>query len=283
MTDALHDLRRLLPAGEPAVVAGILPPGRPVKPDGHDEDAAPVLWLSDGPAPRGLWEQLHRLHPQTGLWPLLLAPLSRTDREFRPWETGEFDRRSAGEPDWYDPASVLRRGWEQATGTDAEGDPYDAEDLAEIAEVVAPFAGGWPGPAPAPDRRTDPDAAARALATELLATHPDLRIGLVAAATGAEALTACGWTGPENHEDDIARVSAVLLDWERRFGTRLVQVGFADLVLSVAAPPADTAAALRTAAEHLAICPDNILQGPGSLAKYAGGLVGADQWSFWWD
>ncbi|WP_345701586.1 hypothetical protein [Kitasatospora terrestris] len=78
MADALRGLRRLLPAGKPAAAAGLLPPGRPVRPDDHEEGAQPVLRLSDGPAPRGLWEQLHRLHPQTGLWPLLPAPLSRT-------------------------------------------------------------------------------------------------------------------------------------------------------------------------------------------------------------
>ncbi|MGW4380473.1 DUF4253 domain-containing protein [Kitasatospora sp. NPDC004531] len=284
MTDALHDLRRLRPHAELAAVAALLPAGHLVTPDDNDENAAPVLWMSDGPAPLGLWEKLHRAHPDSGLWPLLLAPLSADDPKFRPWGTGELQPRAAGEPDLYDPAALLRTGWTHSTTLDGDQeDEADPEEAAELAESIAPFTDGWPGTAPATEHPGDPDRAARALARELLANNEHLRIGLVPAATGAEALTACGWTGPVNHEGDIAKVSAVLLDWERRFGTRLVQVGFAELELSVGAPPEDDDRALLIAAEHLAFCPDNIFQGAGTIADYAPGLVDADQWSFWWD
>ncbi|QKW23523.1 DUF4253 domain-containing protein [Kitasatospora sp. NA04385] len=283
MTDAEHDLRRLLPSGDPSAVAGLLPAGRLINPLDDGEDTAPVLWLSDGPAPIGLWEELHRAHPRSGLWPLLLAPLRAADEEFRPWGTGELSTASASEPDWYDPAALLRTGWEYSTVVDSDGEPLDPEETSELGRSIAPFLDGWPGTAPAAERAGDPDGAARALARELLARDAGLRIGLVAADSGAEALTACGWSGPVNHEDDIAKVSAVLLDWERRYGTRLVQVGFAELELSVAAPPGDECNALRIAAEHLAFCPDNIFQGAGTLTEYASGLVGAEQWSFWWD
>ncbi|BAJ33049.1 MULTISPECIES: DUF4253 domain-containing protein [Kitasatospora] len=283
MTDAERDLGRLLPSGDPSTVADLLPPGRLVGPRQDREDAPPVLWLSDGPAPFGLWEELHRAHPRSGLWPLLLAPLREGDEEFRPWATGELSTESASEPDWYDPAALLRNGWEYSTTVDSDGEPLDPDEASELGRSVAPFLDGWPGTAPAADRTGDPDGAARALARELLAFNANLRIGLVAAAGGAEALTACGWSGPVNHEDDIAKVSAVLLDWERRYGTRVVQVGFAELELSVAAPPVDEPTALRIAAEHLAFCPDNIFQGAGTLTAYAPGLIGAPQWSFWWD
>ncbi|MFD7641463.1 DUF4253 domain-containing protein [Kitasatospora sp. NPDC059795] len=283
MTDALHELRHLRPYADLTAVAALLPAGRLVTPDDHDADTAPVLWMSDGPAPLGLWEKLHREHPNTGLWPLLLAPLSTTDAAFRPWGSGELQPRDAGEPDWYDPAALLRTGWECSTTPGGEDGEADPEESAELAESIAPFTDGWPGTAPIPEGPGDPDRAARALARELLANNAHLRIGLVPAATGAEALAACGWTGPVNHEGDIAKVSAVLLDWERRYGTRLVQVGFADLELSVGAPPEDDDLALRIAAEHLAFCPDNIFQGVGTIADYAPGLINAEQWSFWWD
>ncbi|MFD8478351.1 DUF4253 domain-containing protein [Kitasatospora sp. NPDC059673] len=282
MTDTLHQLRYLRPDADLAAVAALLPAGRLVKPDDNEEDATPLLWMSDGPAPLGLWEKLHREHPASGLWPLLLAPLSAGDAEFRPWGSGELQPRDATKPDWYDPAALLRTGWEHSA-TPADDDIPDPEESAELAKSIAPFTDGWPGTAPAAQQPGDPDRAARALARELLANNAHLRIGLVPAATGAEALTACGWTGPVNHEGDIAKVSAVLLDWERRYGTRLVQVGFADLELSVGAPPQEDDLALRIAAEHLAFCPDNIFQGVGTIADYAPGLVNADQWSFWWD
>ncbi|MFJ1755119.1 DUF4253 domain-containing protein [Kitasatospora sp. NPDC088134] len=284
MSDLLRDLRRLSPEGNPETVAGLLPAGRLVRPGFGDREAEPVLWLSEGEAPMGLWEQLHRAHPASGLWPLLLAPL-KVDEEFRPWANGEFDPRSASDPEWYDPAALLRTGWQYSVTLDEEGEPLDPEESAELDASIAPFTSGWPGPAPAGRPVRDPDDAARALARQLYANGAGqgLRIGLVPAATGAQALTALGWTGPVNHEDDVAKVSAVLLDWERRFGARLVQVGFAELELSVAAPPADLDAALHVAAEHLAFCPDNIFQGSGSLAEYAPELVGSGQWSFWWD
>ncbi|MFF0390235.1 DUF4253 domain-containing protein [Kitasatospora sp. NPDC004615] len=176
-------------------------------------------------------------------------------RRFRPWSSGELQPRYATEPDWYDPAALLRTNWEHYATPDADAPP-DPDESAELAESLAPFTDGWPGTASAAEQPGDPDRAARALARELLANNAHLRIGLVPAATGAEALTACGWTGPVNHEGDIAKVSAVLLDRERRYGTRLVQVGFAELELSVGAPPQDDEPALRIAAEHAAFCPD---------------------------
>jgi hypothetical protein len=80
--------------------------------------------------------------------------------------------------------------------------------------------------------------------------------------------------------------AAVMLDWERRHGSRVVALdGFATLHVSVAAPPADHDQALRVAAEHFAFCPDTIWQGASgeTLATYAEELVGADSWVFWWD
>ncbi|MEW2586992.1 DUF4253 domain-containing protein [Streptomyces virginiae] len=59
----------------------------------------------------------------------------------------------------------------------------------------------------------------------------------VAAPSGAEALTAVGWAGPYNYENDTAKFSSVVGDWEHRFGARVVAVGFSTLHLSIAVPP----------------------------------------------
>jgi Domain of unknown function (DUF4253) len=75
----------------------------------------------------------------------------------------------------------------------------------------------------------------------------------------------------------------VLRSWEERFGARVVAVGFDTLDLSVAAPPTTADQALGIAAEHHAFCPDNVWQGSGDFAEYAGCLINADNWSFWWD
>jgi hypothetical protein len=95
--------------------------------------------------------------------------------------------------------------------------------------------------------------------------------------------TVAGWQGAVNYTNDTAKLSAVLRSWEDRFGVRVVGAGFADLYLSVAAPPTDHAEALQVAAEHFAFCPDNVWQGTSPLASYAQRLVDAPLWHFWWD
>jgi hypothetical protein len=65
----------------------------------------------------------------------------------------------------------------------------------------------------------------------------------------------------------------------------VVGVGFADLYLSIAAPPSTLQEALHVAAEHFAFCPDNVWQNshPYTLVAYAERLVGLNSWEFWWD
>ncbi|GAA3459326.1 MULTISPECIES: DUF4253 domain-containing protein [Saccharothrix] len=256
-----------------------LPPGRAVRPDG-EEGGRPAFWLSDGPAPAGRWAALRAQHARSGLWPLLLDALDDEDDEYRPWGNGEVAPDEMSSPGEHDPAALLATWW--ADHTTADDDPLPP---AERDAVTAPHGRTWPGVAPAGRSTADPDRVADDLAGELLAGHPSLRLGLVAAERGADALTAAGWTGPANYVEDVAQVSAVLRDWEARFGARVVGVGFDTLLLSVAAPPTTAEAALAVAAEHFAFCPDNVWQGaePRPLAAYAERLVGDHSWTFWWD
>nr|BFD95898.1 hypothetical protein KitaXyl93_72580 [Kitasatospora sp. Xyl93] len=252
-----------------------LPPGRLAT---EEDGRQPLLWISDDPAPGGLWRQLHRAHPQSGLWPLLLTPLDRTGPDYRPWLSGELYPTDAAEPSLYDPAALLRTWWKQVDG-DEDGE--EGEDAEVLDEALAPYGRTWPGLAPAAGV---PDGAAGTEARELaeVLRFKGARLGLVRAGSGAEALTVCGWGGPANHAG-TGKIAAVLADWERRFGVQVVEVGFDTLELSVPVPPATLAEALPLAAEHTAFCPDLVFQGTGSLTAYAEGLVGAHQWSFWWD
>ncbi|WP_447007213.1 DUF4253 domain-containing protein [Saccharothrix isguenensis] len=256
-----------------------LPPGRAVVSDEGDGDG-PAFWLSDRPAPPGLWARLRAEHGRSGLWPLLLRALD-DDEDFRPWGNGEVLPDKMSSPDQHDPAVLLSSWWDSHTGVDDNDMLSSAARLA----VTAPYGRRWPGLTSPPAVRTTPDRASDDLAEELLTACGSMRLGLVAAGCGADAVTAAGWTGPANHTGDTAEISAVLRDWEHRFGVRVVGVGFATLFLSVAAPPATREEALAVAAEHFAFCPDNIWQGrqPGTLAAYAERLVGDGSWSFWWD
>ncbi|MEV0640397.1 DUF4253 domain-containing protein [Streptomyces sp. NPDC050619] len=248
--------------------------------DEGDGDVQP-LWLSDGPAAIELWTRMHAEHTRSGLWPLLLDSLDRNDGELRPWGSGEVFPEQMSSPASHDSTGLLARWWDTYTAVD-EDDMLDAD---RRLAVTAPFGQTWPGLPPSRETATNPDQLAAEFAQAFLADRPQTRLGLVAAASGAEALTAAGWAGPCNYDNDTTKSSAVVRDWEHRFGARVVAVGFSTLHLSVAAPPAGESEALLVAAEHFAFCPDNIWQGsrPYTLAAYAERITGAHRWDFWWD
>ncbi|BCB78345.1 DUF4253 domain-containing protein [Phytohabitans flavus] len=254
-----------------------LPSGRLVHGDeGEDED--PALWVSDGPAGRELWAVLHTAHERTGLWPLLLDSLRGDSR--RPWDDGELGPRDVSSAADGDPEALLAGWWADYTSID------DADRLspAERRAVTAPYEQRWPGLAMPLPLRHDPGELAERCVTELLAGKAGLRLGLVAATRSSDAIAVVGWQGAVNYIGDAAHLSAVLSSWEDRFGVRLVGVGFAELYLSVAAPPTSDAEAIRVAAEHFAFCPDNIWQSSTTnLVDYAKRLIDATIWSFWWD
>lgn len=261
----------------PRAVSVPLPPGRLVLPHKGSRPASwrfkrrPAYWLSDGPAPKGMWAQLHAEHARSGLWPLLLGGLEREPQ--RPWETGEINPARMSSPAGHDPAAVLAGWWAGCTQDADEEDPEG--------ELTAPFGRRWPGLAAPGTPRWTPALHADGYADVL--ADGSWRLGLVAADRGADALTVAGWTGPVHHAIDTGEISAVVRDWEDRFGVRVVAVGFAILHLSVAAPPVDLDHAIQVAAEHFAFCPDKIRQGAETLSAYADELLGAPTWSFWWD
>ncbi|HXV92182.1 MAG TPA: DUF4253 domain-containing protein, partial [Pseudonocardia sp.] len=169
-------------------------------------------------------------------------------------------------------------GWWDGNTDTGEDDPRSA---AEDAATTAPFGRRWPGLAAAGDAAGPADDFADEYA-EFLADRRT-RLGLVAAGRSADALAACGWTGPTNHVGDTGEISAVVRSWEDRFGVRVVGVGFDTLYLSVAAPPTSPEHAVQVAAEHVAFCPDLVWQGAGTLTAYAEEIRGMNCWSFWWD
>ncbi|MCC3650620.1 DUF4253 domain-containing protein [Streptomyces sp. S07_1.15] len=258
-----------------------LPPGRLITSDEGDGDVQP-LWLSDRPATAGLWARIHAEHTRSGLWPLLLDTLDPGDDACRPWGSGEIFLQQMSSPTDHEPAGLLAEWWAAHTAVDEDDDALSAEQ--RLAET-APYGQRWPGIAPGRQAVADADDVAAEYAQAFLADRPQARLGLVVAASGAEALTAAGWSGPANYDNDTAKFSAVIRDWEHRFGACVVAVGFSTLHLSVAAPPMTQQDALLVAAEHFAFCPDNIWQGtrPYTLAAYAEQMTGVHNWDFWWD
>ncbi|MCW2900089.1 MAG: hypothetical protein JWO67_2354 [Streptosporangiaceae bacterium] len=251
-----------------------LPPGDVVWPDPdyvqHQTPVRPAYWLSDEPASGGLWGRLRAEHPRSGLWPVLL------DDTTQPWSAGQVAPEQVADIGTYLPAAFMREVWADWVEPQDDGDDGD-DDF----EDLAPFGRDCPGLAPAGERMEDPDVVADWCARVL--DNGSTPLGLAAVGRSADTLAVMGWQGALNHNKWTAPLAAVVRSWEDRFGVRVVRLGFDTLDMSVAAPPMSHDHALRVAAEHWAFCPDNIVQGAGTLAGYAEEIRGKNAWSFWWD
>jgi hypothetical protein len=211
------------------------------------------------------------------LVPVLLASLdSASDR---PWDSHEFAPTDPRRIDSFDASSELSHAW---NGLFEDGD--------EEPEGIEPFEREFPGLAPA--QTSAPPSGFRRLFAKprdpsddrgALARIRNRRVALVAAGRPADVITAIGWSGAVNVHDDPASMSAVLRSWEDRFIARVVEIGFDTLALTVGIPPSDELGALAIAAEHFALCPDNVWQGVGTIRRYATSLVQNHRWDFWWD
>ncbi len=266
-----HDLGRLFRDGAAGRwLDADLPPGRLVAPQADGPGADPAYWLSDGPVSPDQWVRLRRAQARSGLWPVLAGALAGNPK--MPWAAGEVRPQPVADIGALDADAVLAGLWAAWIS--------DGEDRSDFPEL-RPFGPAWPGLAQAVGGGRDPDE----FADRYVLDHDDgaSRLLLVPAERSADVVTAAGWAGPLNHCEDMAPLSALLRSWEDRFGARVIEVGFDTLAVAVAAPPATEAAAQRVAAEHFAFCPDNVVQGSGTIAAYAAAIAAADLWLFWWD
>ena len=163
---------------------------------------------------------------------------------------------------------MLRDWWTQSV-------PDPVEDL--TLEAIAPFKHEFPGLAPASTSTSD-----RTTIHEVVQEIHG-RLGLVPTTRPADVLATIGWLGPVNYYSDMGLLSAVLRSWEIRFDAFVVGVGFDTVTIAVGKPPSTLNAARAIAAEHFAVCSDNIYQGSGSIGEYAGELLNCGVWKFWWD
>lgn len=245
-----------------------LPPGTLVDETSDGPWHEPLLWYAKEPASPGAWAALRASGRALGLLPVLVDG-GRRDQWPEEWE---LDPEGTSYPGDHDADEILGEFWEE----------YAADELDGVDAV-------WPGLAPVPSVAgpDDPDALAAEIADELTENDgplPGIRAALVPARRSADIPAAIGWSGPLNHENDVARLCAVLRSWEDRFGIRVVALGFDTLTVSVGRPPTTSAEARALAAEHFAFCPDSIDQGTNSLEEYAEKeLLNQVTWSFWWD
>lgn len=255
-----------------------LPPGTLVDMTIDGQWHEPLLWYADGPAAPDAWEALLPARA-AGLHPVLIELDEKGHDGPGDWDLMPQETSYPGD---YDPEEILADAWD-----------FDDEPDDEELEFLEPYGREWPGlaPKPSPGRggATDLDADDRAaeITADLIRTGwlDDPRAALVHARRSADIPAAIGWSGPVNHESDVAVLCAVLRSWEDRFGIRVIALSFDRLTVSVAVPPTTLEDAEAVAAEHYAFCPDNIEQGDhDTLGEYAEkAVLGKHTWHFWWD
>lgn len=264
-----------------------LPPGSLVDATLDGTWHEPLLWYADGP-PADLrdWSRMRAAGRRLGLLPVLVTGGRRGQ-----WpEEWDLHPEGTSYPGDHDADEVLAGYWTEYAD-DEVGDGTAAGENTGPGTDGSEGPGSWPGPAPAPAREAaeDPDTVAAGLAGVIAADadawHGGARMALVPARRSADIPAAIGWSGPMNHENDVARLCAVLRSWEDRYDARVVLLGFDTMIVSVGRPPATIEEARALAAEHYAFCPDNIDQSPPyDLDAYAEkSVLNQEAWSFWWD
>ena len=250
----------VLPGAGAAIVGGVaLPTGSLVKSDlSFAAVTVPALWLTNEPIQRvgAVWAQLASAFSATGLWPIVVDNPDLGD------VLGDPAPAAAGSV-----AEILHAAWEANLGDAGE----------EASEELSPFSRGFPGVA------SPTTGSSSASVFEEVAAQLEGRIGLVAVARPADTVATLGWQGWANYGSDPGQMAAVFRSWEERFGAVLMGLGFDTLVFATARPPRNQAESIPIAAEHTAVCPDNIWQGAGTVREYAASLVHARAWTFWWD
>lgn len=153
--------------------------------------------------------------------------------------------------------------------------------IARVARLYGVRAGDLRGSTPLPD---EPPMDDFVVPTDLTtgAPLPEVWIALLPIDEGWKAPALLPW-GDWNENPPPAVHTAVLRDWNRRYGAELVSMTGDILELSVARPPTTDEAALALAREQYSYAPDIVQQGVEDVETLAALLKNGHSWYFWWD
>lgn len=111
---------------------------------------------------------------------------------------------------------------------------------------------------------------------------PEVWIALLPIDESWKATALLPW-GSYNENPEPAVHTAVLRDWNQRYGVELVTMTADVLEMSVARPPSTDQAALALAREQFSYAPDIVQQRVGDVETLAASLKNGHVWYFWWD
>jgi hypothetical protein len=170
---------------------------------------------------------------------------------------------------------TYERTLEQAAKVDVE------RAIARVARLYGVRARELRGSTPLPD---EPPSNEFVVPFDLVSGDPlpEVRIALLPVDEGWKAPAILPW-GRYNENPAPPVHTAVLRDWDRRYGAELVAMTGDTLELSVKRPPTTDQAALALAREQFGYAPDIVQQGTGDVATLAAILKNARAWFFWWD
>jgi hypothetical protein len=153
--------------------------------------------------------------------------------------------------------------------------------IARVARAYGVRAGHLRGSTPLPDH---PPGDEFVVHTDLTTGEPlpDVWIALLPIEEGWKAPALLPW-GDWNESPPPAVHTAVLRDWNRRYGAELVSMTGDILELSVPRPPTTDEAALALAREQYSYAPDIVQQGVEDVETLAALLKNGHSWYLWWD
>ncbi|WP_328895954.1 DUF4253 domain-containing protein [Streptomyces sp. NBC_00236] len=219
------------------------------------------------------WRRLRSEFSRTGLWPFV-SHQRPTDWD---WDETRSGAQHVAEPAGHRPVLerlLAEQSGQLRLGVPGAGPPADGLDA--LVESLTRAIGDGAAPA----RGLDPD--------EVFARPPGwICLAPVADPSGLpellDAPDTVNWTSDAPDATlGYADHSAVLREWNVRYGAVPYQIGSRTLVLAVKHPPVSRRETARVALEQFAYCPDleQVLGGPVAIAQRQ---AGADRWFFHWD
>lgn len=211
--------------------------------------------IAGGPSALEAWQLYREAHPESGLWPVLLAGNDQEIDQLT-WRLDILAEDAPGIPtlDEAPPAPELFVGW--------LGDPAVDDYLNDVPRHLDKLVNDEAMIRERLLARPDEDAV-RAIKV------PQVTLALVPAAGGWEVPALLAWAGAETIGIDGPAHLAVLHLWHEVYGAELVSLGLDQLELLADRPPVDARGAFELAVQQYAYCPalmDNLVPAIGALA-----------------